>query len=239
MLTAAILMIGFVLGLIRPAQAIQEDTSSRLDARAFFAKNCDKVRSLIGSDPNEAGVRLEWEIVRPMGDDPRVLGFLEELISDSPSSFAAEVVLAETRSVVEYYSDEIRKARTVPVVLRIVDRGLRNPNVGARLMAAEVLRALGPQYDARLQAAYLDVFATEVAPSVDDSARKDMVRVVRGLLRRVNADPRTRRLIRTATEKYNLLAFFRSRIEVPQQPGTLAERMKDFEAWQRLMWSSK
>ena len=238
-LATTFLMITLIMNHARPARAIQEDSGGQLDARVFFEKNRDRVRALIERDPNEAGVRLVYDIVRPMGDDPRVLEFCEDLIAHGTNPAAAEVVLGATRSIVLYYGDEIKNAKRVPIVLRIVDIGLQNPSVGVRLAAAEVIKVLGPRYDARLQSAYVEVFAAEVAPTVDDGARKDMVRVIRGLLQRSKSDRKIRSLIRTATEKYNLLAFFRSRIDVPQQPGTQAERMNDFEAWQLIMWSKK
>lgn len=215
---------------------------SREEALAGFDSSRKRILANVDANPTEAADDLIILVVRPIRYHTKVMDLCDELVAKSTTTAGIEMVLSALNKIAATSAEDLRQHGEVIRVRRIVDRALRTNDLLVQLMAARVLESLGPDVAAQRVAAYEKIFSASPA-QIDNGLREfsaedlryEMVGIVRKLLPQVKKDRRIRSIVKQATEKYNLLAFFGSHIESSRQPGTIDERHRIFKDWQNLM----
>lgn len=219
---------------------------SRDEALAEFDSSRTRILANLDADLTQAGADLIFFVVKPIRYHGKVMALLAELVAKSKTSAGLELTLSALDMLAKSSMPELRAHGELPRVEKFIDRGVNSKDPLLKLLAARVLSSLGPAYEAKKIDAYQNIFSApplQIDNGVQafgaDDIRFEMVGIIRKLLPQAKTDRRIRSIVRQGTEKYNLLAFFRSHIEDQRQPGTLAERSQIFDEWQKLMTQHK
>lgn len=195
-------------------------TISRQEGLEQLDRNIEEVRKFMNSDPEKMDQTLAWYIVRPVGDDPRVLALCDEIIQGSTNPISVLRAVSDVEGIMTFHGERIAKARRKKAVEAVLRHALSNTSPLVRLQAADALRLVDKKAMTR---AYVDIFNAPTI-QVDDNVRWSMILGVKRLLDSGQAPERN--VVRTATEKYGLLDF----LEVAIKAGRFRGKKEDNEA---------
>lgn len=217
--------------------AQSEYASRRADALRGFSSQRKRILSNINSDPAEVSHRLIWEVVRPMGDDPRVLELCDQLVSQSTNPITAVVAFDAVGGILDLYAEQIKSSGGTKKILLLIDKGLGHKEMRVKIAALKTLQSLGAEGQSKQSTAYMKVFRDTPVVQVNYETNLEMLRLVLPFVKDAKVNPAHRQILKSAAEKYNLMSILRSRVDDPALVGTPKEKLQAFETWKEIMLS--
>jgi hypothetical protein len=212
---------------------ILAETISRQAGLEQLDRNVNEVRRLMNSDPERMDQTLAWYIVRPVGDNPRVLALCDEIIQKSTNPKSVLHAVGDVEGMLIFHGARIAKAHRKKAVEAVLRHALEHPSPLVQLQSAETLRLIDKDVMVR---AYVNILNSP-AISVDDNVRWSMVLGVRRLLESDRAE--TRNVVRTASEKYGLVDFLDAALNQGNFRGKREEIETLLQKWRAVLGEKK
>jgi hypothetical protein len=191
-------------------------------------KSIQAGRAQIDKDIPELSRIATWILARPIGDDPRVLAFCDEVIVKSTTTRSALRGTDCLETAVIFHRDELAQKRLLPRIRVSAEHALGKDSVSVNLAGAKLLFSIGAKNDS--YAAYSRVFQKASNVSLDDDTKWDLIRAINALL-----DVKVQSLqnsILDVTSKQNLLDYFKQNISDERAPGRGEDLQIFLRNWQ-------
>lgn len=191
-------------------------------------RNIQAGRAQIDQDIPELSRIATWILARPIGGDPRVLAFCDEVIVKSTTTRSALRGTDCLETAIVFHKDELVQKRLLPSIRVSAEHALGKDSVSVNLAGAKLLQSIGAKNDS--YAAYARVFQKASKIPLDDDTKWDLIRAINALLD-VKAQDLQNRIL-DVTSKQNLLDYFKQNISDERAPGRGEDLQIFLRHWQ-------